>query len=234
MICVTLFFEHGLWSAAVSAPSRASASSSSEERASLPKCVSERRGGQEERPKGMVRLPQHGRPLPPAAEGPAGQPRPRRSRAAALAACPAAGWAGHAVGSRLYLPWCRRTAAARAAPPGRRAASFAPAAPRSAPPARRRAPPARPGGAGRRPPARVPWPCSSAAPALPRRGAGGAHGRRHGTAAGGRGGRGSGGGLRERGAPAEAGSGLCTAAGDGEAKRRREGEERRCAGGGGG
>lgn len=80
MICVMLFFEDRLWSAAVSAPSRASASSSSEERASLPKRVSERRGGQEERPKGIVTVPQQATrsrlpPSPPRAEGPARQPR---------------------------------------------------------------------------------------------------------------------------------------------------------------
>lgn len=93
MICVMLFLEDGLWSAAVSAPSRASASSSSEERASLPKCVSERRGGQEERPKGIVTVQQHAAPpaCRPARRGMRDAPGslvPAGPRAAAPAACP--------------------------------------------------------------------------------------------------------------------------------------------------
>lgn len=84
-----LFFVDGLWSA-VSAPSGASASSSSEERASLPKRVSERRGRQEESPKGIIRVLQHAAPpacRPGRGTGPAAASR--RARAAAPLPAPA-------------------------------------------------------------------------------------------------------------------------------------------------
>lgn len=64
MICVMLLFEHGLWSAAVSVPSRASASSSSEERVSLSRRVSERRGDKKRGPRASLRS-RH-KPPPPA------------------------------------------------------------------------------------------------------------------------------------------------------------------------
>lgn len=229
MICVMLFFADGLWSAAFSAPSPAPASSSSEERASLVKRVSERRGGNKKRyPRASLRSGStppssrrdcglagarltgrparrclRGRAGP--GRGPAAALRPRRiprssDGSGACRTCPARGLkTDRCRHPTSYLPWCRRAAPApgaaasrlpprRTAPPRRRAASLAPPSPRSDPPAR-------PGGAGRRPLARVPWPCSSPAPPLTR------HGRRQAAGRDGTGRGGRGGGLRERRAP---------------------------------